>query len=109
MRYLNSGSLVCLILLTLFGCANDFEYRFVNPETCIEVSKTPTTCTEDQAKANRAKLFAECKAMNGTPAIRAHNPFVTRIYGVDCLMPDGSIKDLYGEKFKRDTGQDLYN
>jgi hypothetical protein len=47
--------------------------------------------------------------MNGTPAIRAHNPFVTRIYGVDCLMPDGSIKDIYGEKFKRDTGLDLYN
>ena len=58
----------------------------------------------------RAKLFKQCKDLGGTPAIRSEeNMLVYRIFGVQCLMPDGSIKDIYGEKFKRDTGQDLFN
>jgi len=31
------------------------------------------------------------------------------ILGVNCLMPDGTIRDLYGEKFKETTGKELIN
>jgi len=103
--------LFLITTLLLFGCVNDFSYRFENPDTCITVSKySSASCTEDQAKVNRAKLFKQCKDLGGTPAIRSEeNMLVYRIFGVQCLMPDGSIKDIYGEKFKRDTGQDLFN
>jgi hypothetical protein len=103
--------IIAILVLALTGCVNDFSYRFENPDTCITVSKySSTSCTEDQAKANRQKLFKQCNDLGGTPAIRSEESMlVSRIYGVQCLMPDGGIKDIYGEKFKQDTGQDLFN
>jgi hypothetical protein len=31
------------------------------------------------------------------------------ILGVNCLMPDGKIRDFYGENFKETTGKELNN
>jgi hypothetical protein len=47
--------------------------------------------------------------LGGTPALRNFGTAWTLILGIDCLMPDGSIKDLYGEKFTKETGENLSN
>lgn len=98
----------------LFGCANDITYRLEDPKTCIEVRGNQTnsggSCTPDQAKVNRAYLFRECKDLGGTPALRklGTEGLFTTIMGIDCLMPDGSIKDVYGDKFEKDTGEKVF-
>ena len=94
------------------GCANDRDYRIFDPNTCITTSLTNSGCTEAEASANRAKFFAQCKNLGGTPSMRTFpSTAISKppILGVDCLMPDGQIRDLYGEKFKVDTGNDLLN
>jgi hypothetical protein len=96
----------------LSGCANDAGYRSVDPSTCITTPLTNSGCTESQASLNRAKFFAQCKVMNGTPAMRTFPSTAIGkepILGVNCLMPDGTIRDLYGEKFKETTGNELIN
>ncbi len=106
--------LIPLISLFLFfGCANDLTYHFEDPKSCIETRGSKTndggSCTPDQAKVNRALLFKECKDLGGTPALRKAGTegLFTVIMGVDCLLPDGEVKDVYGDKFEKDTGQKL--
>ena len=87
-------------------------YRLEDPKTCIDVrgnqSNSGGSCTPDQVKVNRAALFKQCKDLGGTPSMRQMMGMFTVILGVDCLMPDGEIKDIYGEKFEKDTGKQLY-
>jgi hypothetical protein len=96
----------------LSGCAADAGYRTDDPNTCISTPLTVSGCTESQASVNRAKFFAQCKSMDGTPSMRIFPGAVLGkelILGVNCLMPDGTIRDLYGEKFKETTGKELNN
>jgi hypothetical protein len=97
----------------LSGCASDGTgYRSVDPNTCITTPLISSGCTESQASVNRAKFFAQCKNMDGTPSMRTFpNASLGKepILGVNCLMPDGTIRDLYGEKFKETTGKELIN
>jgi hypothetical protein len=99
----------------LFGCANDLHYRVSDPNTCIStggINEAPREgrCTTEQANANRAYLFNQCKDFGGTPVLKkvGNEGVLTVIIGIDCLMPDGSIKDLYSEKFEKDTGKKLF-
>lgn len=96
----------------LAGCANDTTYRLEDPKTCIDARgnqfNSEGSCTTDQAKVNRAALFKQCKDLGGTPSMRQVIGAFIAILGVDCLMPDGEIKDIYGEKFEKDTGKKLY-
>lgn len=96
-------------VVMLSGCANDIEYRYIDPNSCISTRDISSSCTEDQAKMNRSKLFDQCKKLGGVPNIKQPFPQSQLFLGVNCLMPDGSVRDLYGEKFKQDTGLDLYN
>jgi len=104
---------ILVICGLLVGCANDFHYRVSDPSTCIStgsMNEEPREgrCTTDQANANRAYLFKQCKDFGGTTVLKKVGEGVlTVIIGIDCLMPDGSIKDLYGEKFEKDTGKKL--
>ena len=54
-------------------------------------------------------LFKQCKDYGGTPVLKkvGQEGVLTAIIGINCLMPDGSIKDIYGEKFEKDTGKKL--
>jgi hypothetical protein len=97
----------------IFGCANDREYRLYNPKTCITTLSSPDGCSEEQANLNRAKYFLNCKNTGGTPSLRTA-PLTSLdgkqpILGINCLMPNGEIRDLYGEQFKKDTGEELSN
>lgn len=106
-------TLLSIAASLLTGCANDITYHFEDPKTCIETRGNQTnsggSCTPDEAKVNRAYLFKQCKDSGGTPALRkiGTEGLFTVIMGIDCLMPDGEIKDVYGEKFEKDTGQKL--
>jgi len=99
-------------LVFIFGCANDREYRLYNPKTCITTPLSSDGCSEEQASSNRARYFSACKNMGGTPSIRTLPSTALGkqpILGIDCLMPNGAIRDLYGEQFKKDTGEELSN
>ncbi len=104
---------ILVICGLLVGCANDLLYRVSDPNTCIStggMNEAPREgrCTTEQANANRAYLFKQCKDFGGTTVLKKVGEGVlTVIIGIDCLMPDGSIKDVYGEKFEKDTGKKL--
>ncbi len=105
---------ILVICGLLVGCANDLLYRVSDPNTCIStggMNEAPREgrCTTEQANANRAYLFKQCKDFGGTPVLKkvGNEGVLTVIIGIDCLMPDGSIKDIYGEKFEKDTGKKL--
>ena len=105
-------ALICIVIILLSGCVNDGSYRSFDPKTCITTPLTNSGCTEVEASTNRAKFFDQCKNLGGTPSMRTFpsNAIGKQpILGVDCLTPDGQIRDLYGEKFKVDTGNDLFN
>lgn len=94
-----------LIPVLLLGCANDGQYRTYDPSSCITTNSQLNSCTDEQASVNRSRLFQQCKELGGTPQMRL---FAARaVVGANCLMPNGQIRDLYAEKFQRDTGREL--
>jgi hypothetical protein len=101
-------SLVLLCLL-IASCANDANYRMRDPKTCISTSHNG--CTEAQASANRVSLIEECRALNGTPSIKYVDVSLAPalVMGFQCLLPDGTVRDLYAEKFENDTGKKVSN
>ena len=102
---------LALVLLVglISGCANDATYRMRDPKTCI--STGVNGCTERQASINRVVFFEQCKALNGTPSLKYVdvNLAPTLVMGFNCLLPDGSVRDLYAEKFEKDTGKKVSN
>lgn len=98
------------MLMLITGCANDATYRMRDPKTCISTGGN-NGCTEQQASKNRVLLIDQCKALNGTPSLRHIdvNLAPTLVMGLDCLLPDGSVRDLYAEKFEKDTGKKVFN
>jgi hypothetical protein len=107
MKKLNT--LLMIAMLSLAGCANDATYRMRDPKTCI--STGVNGCTEKQASANRVVFFEQCKALYGTPSLKYVdvNLAPSLVMGFNCLMPDGSVRDLYAEKFEKDTGKKVSN
>jgi len=103
-------SALVLISVLLLACANDATYRMRDPKTCISTGGS-AGCSEKQASANRVVLFEQCKSLNGTPSLRYidANLAPTLVMGFNCLLPDGSVRDLYAEKFEKETGKKVFN
>ena len=99
--------LIVSFIFTLTGCANDTAYRMRDKSTCISIGIAG--CTEKEASANRVVFYAQCKSLNGTPSLRVIDLAPTLVTGFNCLLPDGSVRDLYAEKFEKDTGMKLSN
>ena len=96
-----------IAIIFMAGCANDAVYRMHDPKTCI--STGINGCTDEQASKNRVELINQCKELNGTPSIKKIGEVITVIMGFECLMPDGSVRDLYAEKFEKETGKKVFN